>query len=149
MVTSHRALALTLAAVTLPALATAAAAASLVPVGTAGAVTAYVDKDSIRRNGSQVRAALEWRWSKPAELPDNPAKTYRLERQVQLANCANKSYAVVEGTHYADERGSDLVSSYASDEKSMAWLVPPARTIRANVVSFVCEAAPALAPKKP
>ena len=124
-------------------------AASLVPVGTAGAVTAYVDKDSIRRSGSQVRASLEWRWSKPAELPDNPAKTYRLERQVQLANCANKSYAVVEGVHYADERGTDLVGSYANPEPSLAWTVPPARTIRASVVSFVCEAVPAPAPKKP
>ncbi len=37
-----------------------------------------------------------------------PARSYRLERQVQIANCENRGYAVAEGVHYADERGSVL-----------------------------------------
>lgn len=122
-------------------------AASLVKVGEAGIASVYVDKDSMRRNGSQVRAALEWRWTKGIELPDNPARTYRMERQLQISNCDNKSYAVAEGTQYADERGTDPVRSYKNDESSLPYSVAPARTIRDVVVTYVCTAAPAA--KKP
>ena len=121
---------------------TAMAAPNLVKVGDTGAVSVYVDKESIRRTGSQARAAVEWRYAKPTALPDNPAKSYRLERQVQVANCDNRSWAVAEGTHYADERGLDAVGSYKNDETTLPFTVAPARTIRDAAVVFVCAAVP-------
>jgi len=120
-----------------------AAAANLVKVADTGAAAVYVDKDSIRRTGTQARAALEWRWVKPTPVADNPAKSYRMERQVQIANCDNRSYAVAEGTQYADERGTDPVSSYKHDESALPYSVATPRTIRETVVLWVCAATPA------
>jgi hypothetical protein len=113
-------------------------------VGDTTLASVYVDKDSMRRSGNEVRAALEWRWFSPAEVPDtNGAKTYRLERQVQISNCSNRSFAVAEGTRYADERGIDLVSSYKHDERSLPYSEARARTIRDTIIAHVCRAAPA------
>ena len=133
---------LALAAV-VAAAASPASAASLVKVADTGAAAVYVDKDSIRRTGSQARATLEWRWVKPTPVADNPSRSYRMERQVQIANCDNKSWAVAEGTQYADERGVDPVHSYKNDESTLPYVVAPPRTIRDTVVVFVCAAAPA------
>ena len=119
-----------------------APAANLVKVGDTGAVSVYVDKDSIRRSGSQARAALEWRWLNPTAVPDSPSRSYRMERQVQIANCDNKSYGVAEGTQYADERGADPVGSYKNDESALPFTVAPPRTIRDAVVAYVCAYVP-------
>ena len=89
-----------------------------------------------------------WRWVQPTDVPDsNPTRQYQLERQLQIANCTNRGYAVSEGTLYADERGTELVSSYRYDESSLPYTKAPARTIRDTVVAYVCGAAPAA--KKP
>ena len=120
-----------------------AGAANLVKVADTGAAAVYVDKDSIRRTGSQVRAALEWRWVKPTAVGDNPSRSYRMERQVQVANCDNRSWAVAEGTQYADERGVDAVHSFKHDESALPFVVAPPRTIRDTVVVYVCAATPA------
>src|SRR5690349_17846574 len=67
-----------------------AAAATWDKVGETGLASVYIDKDSVRRSGSEARAALEWRWNSPTEVPDSGgAKHYRLERQVQISNCTN------------------------------------------------------------
>ncbi|MEP7303623.1 MAG: surface-adhesin E family protein, partial [Caldimonas sp.] len=101
---------LALACLAAPAL---AFAAKWEKVGDAGPVAVYVDKDSVRRSGVEARAALEWRWTRLTDVPGaDPPRQYRLERQVQISNCRNRSYAVAEGTRYADERGLDPVSSY-------------------------------------
>lgn len=129
-------------------LSSAARAASLVKVGDAGKVAVYVDKDSLRRNGAQVRSAVEWRWAQPTEVRDSsPTRMYRLERQVLIANCENRSYAIAEGTQYSDERGIDVVNSYKHDELAVPYSVAPSRTILDTVVTWVCSAAPAA--KKP
>lgn len=119
-----------------------ASAANMVKVGDTGAAQVFVDKDSIRRTGTQARAALEWRWAKPTEVFDNPQKSYRMERQVQIANCENRSYAVAEGTQYADERGAEPVNSYKHDESALPFTVAPPRTIRDAVVLYVCAYVP-------
>ena len=118
-----------------------ASAATWVKAGDVGRVAVWVDKDSIRRTGNQARANLEWRWLQPTELPgSDPVRSYRLERQVQIANCENRGYAVAEGTHYADERGTDPVGSYKHDETALPYMVAPARTIREAAVLYVCQA---------
>ena len=120
-----------------------AAAAQWEKVGDTSFASVYVDRDSLQRSGSEVRAALEWRWRNPTEVPDsNGAKTYRLERQVQLSNCTNRGYAVLEGTRYADERGIDLVSTYQHEERLLPWMEARPRTIRDIVIGHVCRAAP-------
>lgn len=129
------------AALAAPAL---AAAAQWDKVGDTALASVYVDKDSMRRSGTEVRATLEWRWYSPTEVPDtNGAKTYRLERQVQVSNCANRAYAVAEGNRYSDERGIELVSSYKYEERSLPYSEARARTIRDTIIAYVCRAAPA------
>jgi hypothetical protein len=111
-------------------------------VGDSGAVAVFVDKDSMHRKGSDVKAALEWRWAQSTDVPDtNGARQYRLERQMQASNCSNHSFAVVEGTRYSDERGVDLVSSYAYDETALRWGDASSRTIRGQVIDYVCRTA--------
>ena len=112
-------------------------------VGDTSLASVYVDRDSMQRRGNEVRAALEWRWRSPAEVPDsNGALTYRLERQVQLSNCTNRGYAVLEGTRYADERGVEPVSTYQHEERQLPWMEARPRTIRDVVIGHVCNAAP-------
>ncbi len=135
---SNRSLIVALACLAAPGL---ALAAKWEKVGESGPVQVWVDKDSIRKAGSEARANLEWRWSRPTDVPDaDPPRQYRLERQVQISNCANRAYAVAEGTRYADERGLDPVSSYKYDELSLPYSVAPARSVRDLVVTYVCTA---------
>ena len=118
-------------------------------IGDTGLASVYIDKDSVRRSGSEARAALEWRWNSPTEVPDSGgAKHYRLERQVQISNCTNGGYAVAEGARYADARGTDLVSSYKYDEQALPYMEARPKTIRETIVQLVCKMAPAPA-KKP
>ena len=120
-----------------------AAAVQWDKVGDTSLASVYVDRDSLQRSGNEVRAALEWRWHSPTEVPDsNGAKTYRLERQVQLSNCTNRGYAVLEGTRYADARGIEPVSTYQHDERLLPWMEARPRTIRDIVIGHVCRAAP-------
>jgi hypothetical protein len=113
-------------------------------VGDTSMNSVYVDKDSMRRNGTEVRASLEWRWNSPTEVPDtNGTRTYRLERQVQISNCANRSYAVLEGVRYADERGIEPVSTYKYEERMLPYSQARSRTIRDTIIAYVCKAAPA------
>ena len=122
----------------------AAPAAQWEKVGDTGVVAAFVDRDSVRRSGSEARAWVEWRWAEPADDPgSNPPRRYRLERQMQISRCDDKSYAAAEGTRYADERGTEPVSSYKRDESSLAWYPAPPRTIRAAVLDRVCSLAAA------
>jgi len=110
-------------------------------IGDTGLASVYIDKDSVRRSGSEARAALEWRWNSPTEVPDSGgAKHYRLERQVQISNCTNGGYAVAEGARYADARGTDLVSSYKYDERALPYMEARPKTIRETIVQQVCKA---------
>jgi len=112
-------------------------------VGDTSLASVYVDRDSMQRRGNEVRAALEWRWHTATEVPDsNGTRTYRLERQVQLSNCTNRGYAVLEGTRYADERGVEPVSTYQHEERQLPWMEARPRTIRDIVIGHVCNAAP-------
>lgn len=121
----------------------------LVKVGETTQVAVFVDKSSIRRTGPLVRAALEWRWVNANEVAEKPGRMYRMERQVQVCNCENKSYAVAEGVRYSDERAVNAVDDYKNDETALAWSAAPPRTIRETVVVWVCANAPAAAAKKP
>jgi len=121
-----------------------AAAAKWERVADTGAAAAYVDRDSLRRSGNQVRGMVEWRWPKPVETNDSGSpRQYVMERQVQVANCDSRSYAVAEGTRYSDVAGTDPVGSFKYDEAALPYMVAPARSIRNTVVLHVCAAAPA------
>lgn len=124
-----------------------ALAAKWEKVGDTPLAAVYLDKESLRRAGSMARAQLEWRWHADTEVPDsNGSRFYRLERQLQISNCANRSYAVAEGMRYGDARGADLVSSYRHDESALPYSEARPRTIRETLVDHMCRAEPA---KKP
>jgi hypothetical protein len=143
---SNRRLVIALACLAAPGL---ALAAKWEKVGESGPVQVWVDKESIRKSGTEARANLEWRWSRPTDVPDaDPPRQYRLERQVQISNCSNRAYAVSEGTRYADDRGLDPVSSYKYDELSLPYSVAPARSVRDLVVTYTCTAPAAAPPAK-
>ena len=113
-------------------------------VGETPLASVYVDRDSIRRSGAEVRAALEWRWNDDTEVPDsNATRMYRLERQVQISNCGSRAYAVAEGVRYADLRGTDIVSSYRYDERSLPYSEARPKAIRDTIIAHVCRAVPA------
>lgn len=130
-----------LTAVALPAV---AGAAKWERVADTGAAAAYVDRDSLRRNGNQVRGMVEWRWPRPVETNvSGSPRQYVMERQVQVANCDSRSYAVAEGTRYSDVAGNDPIGSFKYDEATLPYMVAPARSISNTVVLHLCAAAPA------
>ena len=131
-------------AILIAALATAptAFAAKWEKVAETAAVALYADKETLRRSGGEVRSWVEWRWIRPTDMPDG-SRQYRLERQVQISNCEQRSFAVVEGTFYADERGVDPITSYKYDEATLPWNRPPSRAIRDNLITWMCQASPA------
>lgn len=131
-------------AILVAALATAptAFAAKWEKIGETAAVAVYADKETLRRSGTEVRSWVEWRWVRPTDTPDG-GRQYRLERQVQISNCENRSFAVAEGTLYVDDRGVDPITSYKYDEATLPWNRPPARTIRDTMITYMCSAAPA------
>lgn len=131
----------TLAALAATSLPDLAHAAKWEKVADTGSAMALVDRDSLKRQGNQVRAMIEWRWTKPP-VNDTDGRPYVMERQLQIANCDNRSWAVAEGIRYADVSGINPVNSFKYDELSLPWTVAPSRTIRDAVVLHVCKTAP-------
>lgn len=121
-----------------PALATAA---TWVEIGGNDAVVVFVDRDSLRRNGTKVKSWLKWQWSKPTEVPDTyPPKLYQLERQLQVSDCANNNLAIAQGVMYSDASGNEVVASYTYQEKTWRFTEVVPETIGESIIKFVCKA---------
>lgn len=118
-------------------------AATWEKVGDASPVALSVDKDSAHRSGTETRAQPEWRCKALTDVPNaDPPRQYRLERQLQITNCSNRSDAVGEGTRCVDERGLDPVSSYRYLESTLPYSVATPRTARDLAGARVCAAEP-------
>ena len=134
---------MSLAFVTAVALAPSVHAANWVEIGGNDSVTTYVDTESMRRIGPKVKTWLKWEWAKPESVPNTyPAKTYLLEKQLQISDCVAGKLAVIQGTRYASLGGADVADSYSIAEgKAMYTEVVP-ETIGESILKFAC------APKK-
>lgn len=122
-------------------LAANASAATWVEIGGSDAVVVFVDTESLRRNGTQVRSWLKWQWSKPVDVPNSyPVKLYQLERQLQVSDCKNGTLAIAQGVRYADATGNDVVDSYTIPEKAWQFSEAAPETIGESIVKYVCKA---------
>jgi len=75
--------------------------ATWVVVGDHDFVVVFVDKDSIRRNGSRVKSWLKWQWTQPVGIQNSyPTKKYQSEKQLQVSDCANNTLAIAQGIMY-------------------------------------------------
>lgn len=118
-----------------------ASAANWVEVGGSDAVVVSVDTESLRRSGTQVRSWLKWQWSKPLDVPNTyPVKQYKLERQLQVSDCKNRTFAIAQGVRYSDETGNDVVDSYIVAEKSWQFSEAVPETLGESIVRYVCKA---------
>jgi len=103
-------------------------------------VSVFVDVDSIRRDGDQVRTWLKWQWNSPQNVPDSyPPKTYLMERQLQVSDCRQGTLAIAQGVRYSDKDGVDAVSSYAVDQKHWQFSDVVPETIGETIVQFACK----------
>jgi hypothetical protein len=94
-------------------------------------------------------AAVEWRWRKPAETSESETPRQDvMEHHLQVGNCDKRSYAVAEGTRYADAAGTGPVGSDENDDAALPFIVAPPHSICDNMVVFACSASAANA-KKP
>lgn len=104
-------------------------------------VTVFVDVDSIRRDGNQVRTWLKWQWNLNQEVPDSyPPKKYLLERQLQVSDCKHRTLAIAQGVRYSDKDGADAVSSYTVDRTHWQFSDVVPETIGETIVQFACKA---------
>ena len=125
---------------------TLATSATWVVVGDNDSVVVFVDKDSIRRNGSRVKSWLKWQWTQPAEIPNSyPTKKYQSEKQLQVSDCANNTLAIAQGIMYSDATGDEVVESYTIAERAWKFSEAAPETIGESIIKFVCRAS---APKK-
>ena len=116
------------------------AASAWVEVGDSRSVAVFVDKDSIRRKGANVKAWLKWVWSKPIEVANSvPPKYYLLQRQLDVFNCQKNTYAIVQDTSYSDAAGNEVVNSYAFEEKDWQFSESAPDTIGESIQKFVCK----------
>lgn len=121
-------------------LAANAGAATWVEIGGSDAVVVSVDTESLRRDGTKVRSWLKWQWSKPVDVPNlYPVKLYQLERQLQVSDCKNGTFAIAQGVRYADETGNDVVDSYTVPEKAWQFSEAAPETIGESIVKYVCK----------
>ncbi len=117
-------------------------AATWVPIAANDDVVTYIDQDSIRRSGNRVKTWLKWLWAKPAEIPNSyPKKTYLLEKQLQITDCANGTLTIAQGTRYADRDGNDAIDSYIYEERNWRFSEAVPETIGESILKYACKAA--------
>lgn len=119
---------------------TFAHAAKWVSVAGNDDATVFVDIDSIRREGSQVKTWLKWQWTSAKEVPGSyPAKTYFVERQLQISDCKQRTLAIAQGVQYSDKEGVEVVDSYTIDKKNWQFSEVVPETIGESLVLFACK----------
>lgn len=112
-------------------------AATWVSIADASGVEVFVDVDSIRVTGPQVRTWLKWEWEKPFELKHLvPVRSYKLEKQLQVSNCVDRTLAISQGTRYAELDGKDVVESYSIPKLEFTEAVP--ESIGESIIKFAC-----------
>ena len=114
-------------------------AATWVDIGGNDEVTVFIDSDSVRRTGNRVKTWLRWQWTKPQEVPNAyPAKSYLLEKQLQISDCRDGTLAIAQGVQYADLAGSDVVHSYTVPERAWRFSEAVPETLGANILKYAC-----------
>ena len=117
-----------------------ASAANWVEIGGNDAVSVKVDKDSMRRIGSRVKTWLKWEWTNQQEVDGTyPKKTYKIEKQLQISDCTNRTLAVAQGIQYATDESGDIVNSYTVNEKQWRFSEAAPETIGETILQFACK----------
>lgn len=115
-------------------------AATWIDVGGNDEVTVFVDTDSIRRSGSRVRTWLKWNWQRPQSIPGAYLiKPYQTEKQLQISDCKNGTLAIAQGIRYAGPDDTELVDSYAIEERTWKFSEAAPETIGASLIKFACK----------
>lgn len=119
-----------------------ASAASWVAVGESPEVSAYLDTESLRREGSRVRTWLKWTWRDEQDIQNtHPIKRFRFERQLQVSDCRTKQYAIVQSIWYSNEDGA-LVSSLVVPERQWEFSEAAPDTIGESIIRLACNTLP-------
>lgn len=131
-----------LAFVAVIALPSTSKASTWIDVAGNDAVVVFVDKDSIGRDGPNVRAWLKWVWTKPMEIVNSfPPKYYLLQYQLNVYSCQKRTYSIVQETSYSDVAGNNVVNSYAFDKKDWKFSEPVPDSIGETLQKFACQSA--------
>ena len=119
-----------------------ASAASWVVVGESQEVSAHLDTESLRREGSRVRTWLKWNWRDEQDIQNTyPIKRFRFERQLQVSDCRTKQYAIVQHIWYSSEDGV-LVSSVTVPERQWEFSEAAPETIGESIIKLACSKLP-------
>jgi hypothetical protein len=115
-------------------------ATTWVDVAGSDEVTVFVDRDSLRRSGSIVKSWLQWKWGAPQEVPGmSPAKTFKLEKQLQISDCSEGTLAIAQGIRYADDAGLNIVDSYVVPKNQWEFSEAAPETNGESIIRFVCK----------
>ena len=119
-----------------------AGATNWVQIGSTNEVSLLIDKDSIRKNGKNVKAWAMWQYSQPQELPYlNPKKYYLSQKVLEVFDCVNVKFGASQIIDYADLNGGDVVDIVSTDEHLIKSIEPAPDTIGESLLNYVCNAA--------
>ena len=121
-----------------------ATASNWIRIGQNAEVIVFTDTDSLRRVGPKVRSWQRYEWTKPMAVPALIAedKKFRMERQLQLTNCDERSYVILQGLRYEDKDGTTLVHAFTDEEKDLKYEEPAPDTIGESLIRFACSVVP-------
>ena len=119
---------------------TSAFAANWVDIAGNNEVTVFIDTDSIRRNGTRVKTWLKWQWIKEQDIPNSyPPKRYLSEKQLQVSDCQRRTLAIAQGVRYSNAEGTDVIDSYAVEERKWQFTEVVPETIGETIVRVACK----------
>ena len=112
-----------------------------VEVGGNDKITAYVDRQSLRREGARVKVWSKWVYTVAKETFDTPKKTYLSTKDFSIYRCDGRTYATLQSIKYASADGSGEVvdtSSYPESKALFDEIAP--ETIGESILEYVCRA---------
>lgn len=108
-------------------------------------VDAFVDKQSLRRTGSKVKAWVRVNYSTPRDSGDSKKK-FQSAVSLSMHNCADRTSSTLQVAQYSSIGGTgETVWSMTCEDKPSTYSDVIPETIGEAVLEYVCKAT---APKK-
>lgn len=122
---------------------TSAVASDWVLVSAGSGVSAYVDNESIRFQGSNAKVWVKWVYEKPQKIEGTyPDKYFVLGKELSVYKCLDRTSGTVQSVKYSSLEAGEVVESYSIAEKywSFSEVVPD--TMGETILSVVCKKRP-------
>jgi hypothetical protein len=113
-----------------------------VEVGGNDEITAYVDTQSLRRNGLKVKVWLKWVNASPVDTDTiYPKKKYMSAKTLNIYHCTDRTLAGIQSIRYANADASgEVVETVSVAEARAEYTDLAPETIGESILVYVCKA---------